>query len=505
MRSAELLGRDLGNDIRVIGEGSIGEKASQLVDKTPLLRGLGFHTPPRKILAEGLFDDFFQRNNLGENLRSVGDTLNVVHIVRNGHMSLGQFQTLATIGESLDSRALVVRSSGEGDARGTGIYVSEFAENNPGRIRKAVQAVLAGYFSESALAFRRDAKTGEGFGIIIEPLVGQDYGSVTAPVVSGFGYTSTSRGEGYINVVPGIGGGVETRDGEIIKREDLAQYGSLQDYITGNSALMGAGFILQRRSALLGTSSDLGRFRSEGKVFICSNRHMPARLITESFDFDNPIRQGFRSIDLKQLFQMMDGLEQALGKAQYLEWAALVDPDPKYWILQIADVDKKLDILDFADFGRILYQGRSVAGSGTRDCSKIVFCDMGYQLSDLEEFNRNNRDYVLFYSGNLTTKGPASLGNMEYKHCSNAAVLIEEIIGLHMQSPLAHLQGLMDMTGKLFALFEPFGVSPETARHSRDEIIERYGAKEGELMVLNGRFKVVASERQERLVIYAQE
>ena len=113
----------------------------------------------------------------------------------------------------------MLRSSAEGDARGTGTYKSAYTENGLPIVRKTLQNVLSSYFSQDAIAFRRDANTGEGFAIIIEPMIGQKIDNwCFAPVLSGFGYTSTSRGEGYISAVPGLGGGVESKDIEKITK-----------------------------------------------------------------------------------------------------------------------------------------------------------------------------------------------------------------------------------------------------------------------------------------------
>ena len=57
--------------IEIIGSGNIGEKARQLLEKTPRLAEIGFHIPRRVVLAEDYFDGFFQRNNLGASIQDV--------------------------------------------------------------------------------------------------------------------------------------------------------------------------------------------------------------------------------------------------------------------------------------------------------------------------------------------------------------------------------------------------------------------------------------------------
>lgn len=505
MSRTEFVREDLGNDIQVIGEGDIGEKARQLVDKTPMLKNLGFHTPRTVILAEDCFAEFFQRNGLGQSLRSVPQEPDLEEAIRRAHMHGGQFELLKEISQQIDAPALVIRSSGQGDARGTGIYTSEFTDNNPARIRLAVQKVLASYFSPSAVAFREDAKVGEGFGVIIQPLIGQNFEWFYAPVISGFGYTSTLREDGYINVVPGIGGGVETRDGERIAKKDIAPYDSLIDYFFGTRESISKGFTANRRAALLGTSSNwIMGINPEGNAFSPAGRYKKGEIAAHSFNFSRVSRL-FRVIDLKQLLDKADKMEQVLGKSQYFEWAVTATEDSsKFWLLQIADVDKKADSFDFEDFGEVLYKGNTVTGSGVRECSKIVFCSHWSELKDLAEFNRENRDYALIFSSSLTTRGSGNMGNLEYEHCHNAAVFIEMSAAVHALDPLAHFQGLMDTTDKLFARFEQFDLTEETVKRL-EELGRRFESYQGNLRIFKGKFKVVASERQNRLVVYAQD
>ena len=128
-----------------------------------------------------------------------------------------------------------------------GNQVATQAENKFGIVRRTLQNVLASYFSQDAIAFRRDANTGEGFAIIVEPIIGQNIGDwCFAPVLSGFGYTSTSRGDGYVSVVPGLGGGVDTKEVEKISRMDLQKFKGNLSFISNkrtnhNSAVCSKG------------------------------------------------------------------------------------------------------------------------------------------------------------------------------------------------------------------------------------------------------------------------
>src|SRR3989338_8372364 len=210
-------------DIEIIGEGEIGDKARQLVEKTPKLREIGFYAPRRFVLAEHFFDGFFQRNGLGNSLRDAHGS-DLEERIKKGSMAREEFEALERVCSYYGDNPVIFRSSARGDASGTGVYESVVTNNHPSDRRRAMLKVLASYFSESAKLFRRDAKTGEGFGILIDPLMFNRlglYGDFLAPLVSGHGYTSTLKGSGYIKIVPGFGGGVMSRDPLELKREDV--------------------------------------------------------------------------------------------------------------------------------------------------------------------------------------------------------------------------------------------------------------------------------------------
>lgn len=489
------------NDIEIIGNGNIGDKARQLVEKTPKLKDIGFYVPRRTVLAEDYFDGFFQRNGLGENLRSVEIVEDLEAKIRSGSLTREEFQALQGVSSSYGNSPLAVRSSAEGDSRGTGTYKSEFTENQIGHLRKSVQKVLASYFSEDAVAFRRDAKTGDGFGVLVEPIIGQDIDWCFAPVLSGFGYTSTSRGDGYVNIVPGLGGGVDTRDGERITEDVLKQFGgNLEDYLHEERSSMFSMFggKTKRNSALLRTDSSWSFDRSySGNAYHAPNRWNRGDVCRTSLNFEEAeLDNAFRELNLNPLFEMMKRMEDNFGKPQYFEWAmTLENRKPKYWITQIADVNKKLDTMDFEDLGDIIFMGHTVTGTGAKECYKIANCWNPDDVGPLYDFNQNHRDYVLLFSSRLTTCGNKYL---HYSAFNNASVFIEIQDARHTGDPVAHLGGQLDMTGKLFGVLDyDAEVPPQWDKFDSRE------KDESGIRVYQGKVKVVASERQNKMVVSA--
>ena len=498
------------NKIEVIGNGNIGEKARQLLEKTQQLIEIGFQVPKRFVLAEDYFDGFFQRNGLGASLRDVrgGATEDLEKKIKSGTLTREEFEILQKVASSYGQNPLAIRSSAEGDARGTGTYKSAFAENKFGIVRRTLQTVLASYFSQDAIAFRRDAKTGEGFAIIVEPIIGQNIGNwCFAPILSGFGYTSTSRGEGFVSVVPGLGGGVDSKDVEKISRSDIQKFnGNLSRYLrkkemeVHHSIIYSKGVL--KGSALTRTDGNLMHMFNRGEgyhgtVYFPPNSYSKGDVSRTSISFEGEIQKWFNQLNLFQLFSMMERIEQAFGKPQYFEWAMTLNKEgPAYWITQIADVNKKIDIMDFEDLGKIIFMGHTVTGTGIKECYKIANCWNPHEVPFLNEFNQHNSNYVLVFSSRMTTGGANQ--RIGYRDFSNATAFLEIQDARHTGDPVSHLGGQLDATGKFFGVLDYEGEIKPNWEHFRSRERKEYG-----LDVYDGRVKVIASERQNKMVVAA--
>jgi len=488
-------------DIEVIGKGNIGNKARQLLEKTSQLREIGFHTPRRVVFAENYFDEFFQRNNLGNNLQEVIGN-NLEEKIKKGSLSRNEFEILQGVVDSFGGRHLAIRSSAQGDSRGTGTYKTSFSVGSVGRVKKAMRDVLASYFSEDATLFRKDAGTGEGFGIIVEPLIGNDFDFQFAPILSGFGYTSTSRGEGYINAVPGLGGGVESRDGEKITESSIKPYrGDLTLYLMEEFQKMVGLHRTKpaRGSALLQTESGLRTGDSYTGLSFFSRENKVENTSFHFGDHYGEKRAGeiFNRLNLNPFFEKIKRLENVFGQPQYFEWAMTEEGEtPRYWITQIADISKKLDLMDFGSIGTPLITAHTVTGTGVQRCYKIADCWNPKDIGPLHEFNRNNKDYVLLYGGRLTSSALAGCRKLSYNDFSNASVFLEIQDVQHTGTSVSHLGGQLDMTGKFFGVVDyDAEVRPNFEKiHSREKDV-------GRIKVYHGKMRVISSERQNKLVV----
>ena len=105
----------------------------------------------------------------------------------------------------------VVRSSAKGDDEGTGTYESDCASNAIESVCASFKKVLSAYYSPKAKYFRKKAGTGEGFGILIEPMAGSiksdDGCPMFLPLYSGIATFEPGK-EPAVKVDFGLGGGV---------------------------------------------------------------------------------------------------------------------------------------------------------------------------------------------------------------------------------------------------------------------------------------------------------
>ena len=336
---------------------------------------------------------------------------------------------------------------------------------------------------------------------MIEPIVGQElpYGSY-APMFSGFGYTSTSKGEGYINIVPGLGGGVDRRDSEKINFDALKEVkGNLQNYVMEYAWVHRDS--TRRKSALLdfeNTGLFLGNFM--GKAYYAPNKFYGGDLggvSRGSLDFweSDELKKAYSELNLNPLFDMMKKMEDEFGCAQYFEWALkFEDGEQKFGLLQIADINKKIDEhQDFGSLENILLVANNVTGVGVKECSKLFRCWNPHERDELYDFNQQNKDYVLVYPARLVTS-MNTVNRLNYRHFSNASVFLEIPDAEHCDNPISHLTGQLDMTGKFFGVLD---YSSQT-----DEMWDRLELKLND-KIYSGNIKVHASERQDMMAITA--
>ena len=467
--------------IVIVGAGELGDKSRQFLEKFSELEGIGFAISPKVLFAQDYFDGFFQHNGFGTALTDVAQSEDLESRIKSGSLTAQERLILDKSIKRFNGKPLAVRSSAKGDARGTGIYDSVFTGNELSRVETAFLEVLASYFSDNSFLFRKDAQTGDGLGIIVEPIIGHRSDYILAPIFSGIGYTSTSGGDGYVNLNPGLGGGVKRYESISITRNDALEN-------PGNFKVMLKS--LEERTGTAGkTISPFWKLieKPYGNYF---------DLIDSTTDHDSSLSSLINGkvsrINFIEIFEMMEKMETAFKRPQYFEWALTFKGKKQvWWITQIDGINPKSDMFDFNHPDEVLLEClNGVAGSGIRECNKILYIEDGAGIVEtLKKFNKRNKNYVLVYQDRLSEYGKVK----DYSDFNNASVLVEVPTMVVTSNTGGHFQGSLDKTNKFFGKLIGGGIHNLT----------RHLYYDGSAMVYDGKVRVTASEKQERMQVVA--
>ncbi|OIO22538.1 hypothetical protein AUJ13_04490 [Candidatus Micrarchaeota archaeon CG1_02_49_24] len=216
------------------------------------------------------------------------------------------------------------------------------------------------------------------------------------------------------------------------------------------------------------------------------------------FEFDDGVVRALRGLSIRPLFGKLEEFERRCGGVpQYPEWALTFEAGmPVWWHLQCADAGRKDNVFDFNEFGRPVIEGADVVNAGKARCSKIAIILGESAVACLNQFNQENERYILIVPADMvSTKRDRNI--FPYNVYNNLSVLLEAMTASHWREPIQHFDEKLRQAGKLFASIEP---------HHLRSLKERYPARVREItpdfIVIDGEFEVVASERQDRLVVF---
>jgi hypothetical protein len=475
----------------IVGDGLIGDKAEQLRQKMPELRKLGWQTPPRWVLAEEAFREFFASVKLpllSECRQPHPDWSAKIIAATLPAPLAAQVQEILT--QLPSDQPVVIRSSAPGDSRGTGAYLSVVVNNRLESVAAAIKQVLASAVSPSALAFQRDAQVSPGMAIMIEPLIAQYWPEEKcwAPPLSGWAVTNNAQGEGSIMMVPGLGCAVSGRNGFKITLEQLAD--------NARDDLME--YVFERRSHMLNMVEpyrSVALFRNEFQSYdrddYLASAFLPSSsTIEESRLSYDSLSNNYRSIALRTLATLFTNTRQAFSQPQYLEWVMTYQHHrlvPS--VVQIADLTVARDAVEIDNRRPHLITAEHAVGNQQVTCSQIVLVSDQEDMANLTRYNSDHANYLLVYPSHLASGGQKHL---KYATFDQARVLLESGGNGHNLEPIAHLTGMINMTGKLFGVVSEDNI---------DQLANRAHDEQG-LLVIDGPFTVIASEKYDRLVVY---
>lgn len=512
----------------VVGGSAVGDKAGLMMEHESLVREVGLDIPPTTVLSSEMVQPALEQ--LATDLEAGSEAI----------AGLGEMSVTATKRFS-DAEFLVVRSSAEGDGRGTGIYESMFATAGESAVSNAIISVLRSFHGPHAADFRRQIGAGNDFAIMVQPLVGQwleddRTWSLFGPPLSGYGYSKTRFDEqGVINVIGGLGGGVD-RDGgeqispaslEIASKYHIEEFDgpmSMLKYIKGIRQAEMYGEIERAQTDFrdqrpLVTHDELRSLAAlvladTGDPWQLESVGLSFENYRESDDdlgfaaFDSAMGAAVKTFEPHKLLEALRHMQDIAGYPLYIEWATQLDEQGlRPYVVQISPVDASPRArLESALPQEIFVVGNNLRGHGEKTADKLVVCGNPQDVDLLRKFNREpgNEGYILIYSGHITSK--ARHGYLNFGDFSNASVIIETGTAVHANgTALDHISGAMDLTGKLFA-----NASHELSKYfdalyaalEKDGfMIHDEGSWQGRLQVLEGEFKVVADETQDRIFI----
>jgi len=404
----------MSKDIIIVGKGEIGDKAERFVKFNPKFKKMGWNLPLRFIFAENFTTPFFTENDLGNNLKDASKKgITDLDFQNKGfpyEMSYEIFKSVSKITGRPDSiywkNPFIFRSSEKKGGMGIGVYDSETMvlgnetnswgiRSNGREIHESFLRVLKSYFSQSAKEFRRKLKVEEGFGIILEPLIGkwrrelvtdtlsEGYHDIFFPLVSG----TYSNGE--INLVHGLGGGVDTNQVYNVKLSEFKSF----DYL-----------VSLKNHKLKYFNQEMG--------------------ITNQTYID---KNNFKEYNSGNLVDLINKTNDFFGRDQYLEFVGEVNAEGKmeYFLVQNSESVQEEQIFEVMGLKKEnpFFEGELYKGKGNRLCKNIIVADWNSVNGHMREINNKHNDYIfIFDMGHL-----ASQIKMGFDTYSNAKVLLPNV------------------------------------------------------------------------------
>ena len=452
----------------IIGPGSIGDKAGDLLAKTRSGLKAGFQANERNVLAMGFFDAFYARNKIMGNEGEQGGR------IISGEFSAGEKETMRRISEKFKGMGVAVRSSAHGDCQGVGIYESRFVvEVTPETVERAIKEVLASHWTDDAIEYRRVSGLPEGMAVIIEPIIGILGYEGFAPNYSGIAHTSLPDKKSRIRVVAGLPTSVVQ-----------SAYGIKVTYSQGN--------IFAPYLAGLNVDVPTHMLPRETLEMLCGETTSLYGEINTKGDVKKLLN------NLRQFFEKLIKFEKLCGRPQYIEWAGIFkNENLQVTILQTADIKGGLDYIDIPkDPEKILMRCNYAVGTGIVEFPELVVIRGEGAVKALHQYNKEHKGYVVAYDAKLHSGDDPLL---TFSDLSNAAVVVEFGEG-HLANPASHWEGLMEATKKIFLATKLSDEALQGAlvnlwRDGKSKKINSSGE------VYTAKFRVTACARQQDAVI----
>jgi len=399
---------------------------------------------------------------------------------------------------------LLMRSSGRGDAIGVGVYDSALHGVDPKSICEAFSRVAASYFKTGGIVYRGRAGLASGFGMFIQPLVGNKLDGIStykrggkkdtailyeAPFSGNAKLGTTKSPYGAMKLQGGLGGAVAIPGLPVFEFQDDEEDGEGVDSAATERIIFGTSHRNKRADdAVIGTGYVFEELYGWRKNY--DREYYPARNGREILH-----------LTIGSLKEILTRAHGALGGTPtYLEFVAREEEgQERIYVVQkgnIAQARAGEISLDAVPGEKVLWKNMTVeAGNGSSPKFDTIVCLIGEDKSDLYEFDKTDEaqgGYMIAFDAQSSPRSNR-IQIRQLKHVK-AVVTLESMGYSHSGSPEDHLAGYSDTLG--IPLMSIISQSNEAwmlfSGFSWDG--ENKGSKQGTLIIRKGSFQVVADQ-----------
>lgn len=308
---------------------------------------------------------------------------------------------------------IAVRSSAGEEFGGRGVYSSRFfipKGDEQGDLRRFLydQIMVYGSYGTKGARLLRELREGSeelGMGLLVQPVIGETFGDYILPNISGV--MTAYQGEPYLRLALGLGTAVVNTD----------EYGGCIRVFNGDEVEMGG---IEQESSLLISEAHAINLNYVGVLSVIDTTDEMRGMAMEQMS------------KLERLIEVWRG-EFEKGVPYYWEFA-ICESHEDPLILQSHIKDKRdVYVGELGEpEGIVAWESTDLLNTGIREGKKIVMLSVrsvkSGGLDELEEFNRNNRDFLLIVpDAVLTSRGrPDDKADLRFEHFSNALVVVEQ-------------------------------------------------------------------------------
>lgn len=410
-------------DILVIWDGILGDKSDQFLSKTQIVNNIWFKTTSKVMISSDMII-------LSENNDKI-----MSHLTQSLSQYYQQYQVL------------IIRSSGQGDATGVGVYESVLTNNNPTSIKQAIKKVYDSNSSEVAIAYREKIwiHTSEIW-ICIEPCIGNThYNQYIWPELS---WRAKTNKDWSIDLWIQVWIGWWVSDRTYYKiNSDTIEWDNLWEKI-----------LRERYNESNNKHSILSQ--------CYKSQTIPSPMYNMSIEkvntiiFDEILKTNIYDYNVSKLIKTVKKLNKVLKQPQYIERAAVHKKNNSFdnYITQIADNSISNELIDLLQPWTLLMDINPCIRSGIKDFDKILYLEASDSFSlwetykeYLKKYNNENKDYLLIIDSHFTFWWQNKL---PFNFFSNAWWIIENTYMDHQWSAESHYEWLLDKTWIMFGTIE---------------------------------------------------